>query len=79
MALNAGVRLGPYAARAGRIGIAATILALLLLDFAALDDVTTGNQPHFYMEYVMLGVSLPLFVACWRGLSRLCRSAKPQP
>ena len=34
-----------------RIGIAIAILALLLLDFAALDDITTRNEPNFYLEY----------------------------
>ncbi len=57
--------------RLARLSIAATILALVVLDFAALDDITTGSQPHFYLEYVMLGVSLPLLGACWWGLSRL--------
>ena len=57
-----------------RIGIAVAILALLLLDFAALDDITTGTQPHFYLEYATLAISLPLLGACRWGLSRL-RSA----
>lgn len=57
-----------------RIGIATAILALLLLDFAALDDITTGNEPHLYLEYAILGISLPLLGACWWGLSRLRRS-----
>ena len=55
MPLTPGTRFGPYAVRLGRIGIAAAILALLLLDFAALDDITTGNEPNFCAEYVMLG------------------------
>ena len=40
--------------------MAVAVLGLLLLDFAALDDITTGVQPHFYYEYGMLAVSLPL-------------------
>ena len=57
--------------RLARIGIATAMLALLLLDFAALDDITTGNEPDFYLEYAMLSISLPLLGACLWGLSRL--------
>ena len=57
-----------------RIGIVTAILALLLLDFAALDDITTGNEPNFYLEYAILGMSLPLLGACMWGLSRLRRA-----
>ena len=47
--------------------MAVAVLGLLLLDFAALDDITTGVQPHFYYEYGMLAVSLPLLVGLiWR-------------
>ena len=60
--------------RLPRIGIATAMLALLLLDFAALDDITTGNEPNFYLEYAVLGISLPLLGACMWGLSRLRRS-----
>ena len=54
-----------------RIGIAAAVLSLLVLDFAALDDVTTGNEPLFYAEHAMLVFSLPLCGALVWGLSRL--------
>ena len=57
--------------RLARIGIAAAGLALLLLDFAALDDITTGNEPDFYLEYAILGVSLPLLGACVRRQTKL--------
>ena len=57
--------------RLALIGIASVILALLLLDVAALDDITTGNQPNFYAEYAMLGISAPLLVALVWILSRL--------
>ena len=56
-----------------RLGIPAAILALLLLDFAALDDITTGTQPHFYAEYGMLGISVPFLGALGLRLSRLRR------
>ena len=42
--------------------IAVAVLVLVLLDLAALDDITTGVQPHFYYEYAMLAVSVPLLV-----------------
>ena len=37
------------------------IVGLLLLDYAALDDITTGNEPDYIGEYLMLGVSLVIF------------------
>ena len=43
-----------------RPAIAAAVLGLLLLDLAALEDITTGVQPHFHYEYAMLAVSVPL-------------------
>ena len=53
-----------------RFAIAVAILGLLLLDLAALDDITTGVQPHFYYEYGMLAVSLPLLGRLiWRVVS----------
>jgi hypothetical protein len=58
-----------------RFGIATVIFALWLFDFAALDDITTGNEPYLYEEYVMLGLSLPVLGACWWGLSRLRAAA----
>ena len=40
--------------------LSVVVLALVLPDLAALDDITTGVQPHFYYEYAMIAVSLPL-------------------
>ena len=54
--------------RLALIGIATAMLALLLLDIAAF---MTGNQPNFYAEYAMLGISVPLLAALVRILSRL--------
>lgn len=34
--------------------------AILVLDFLALDDTTTGNEPNFFFEYATLIVSVPL-------------------
>jgi hypothetical protein len=37
--------------------------ATFLLDWAALDDITTGNEPNYYGEYVILALSVLVFVA----------------
>lgn len=44
--------------KAGKIFL---ILILLLLDFAALDDITTGNEPTYLGEYLFLGFSVLVF------------------
>ncbi len=38
------------------------IIALLLLDWAALDDITTGNEPNYQGEYAILIGSVIIFV-----------------
>jgi hypothetical protein len=37
------------------------VLVLLLLDYAALDDITTGNEPNYFGEYIFLLWSLAVF------------------
>ncbi|KKU12272.1 MAG: hypothetical protein UX19_C0003G0027 [Candidatus Woesebacteria bacterium GW2011_GWA1_45_8] len=37
------------------------VIGLLLLDFAALDDITTGNEPNLYGEYLILTASALIF------------------
>lgn len=37
-------------------------LSVLALDFAALDDLTTSNQPNYTSEYLMLFISIPLLL-----------------
>ncbi len=37
------------------------VLVILLLDFVALDDITTGNEPTLFGEYAMLAVSVIIF------------------
>lgn len=37
------------------------VLILLVLDWAALDDITTGNEPDYFLEYATLVVSLLFF------------------
>lgn len=42
---------------------------LMILNLLALDDITTGNQPHFLWEYLMLGsnvVVAPLLYRLWK-------------
>ncbi len=34
---------------------------IILLDMAALDDITTGNEPDYSLEYAILVVSALLF------------------
>lgn len=34
------------------------MLVILVLDFMALDDITTGNEPDYYLEYAILGISV---------------------
>ncbi|MBI4539917.1 MAG: hypothetical protein HY704_10465 [Gemmatimonadetes bacterium] len=45
--------------------IAVSVLLVLLLDWAALDDITTGNEPGYALEYLMVVVSLPLLGLLW--------------
>ena len=42
--------------------LAIFILIVLLLDFAAFDDITTGRQPHYIFEYATLIVSAPVLL-----------------
>jgi hypothetical protein len=37
------------------------ILILLILDWAALDDITTGNEPDYSGEYFILAASALIF------------------
>lgn len=44
-----------------RIPKTAFIVVILLLDYAALDDITTGNEPNYYGEYAILVISAIIF------------------
>jgi hypothetical protein len=37
-------------------------IALLLLSLAALDDITTGDQPHFYLEWIVVWLTVVWFL-----------------
>ena len=38
-----------------------TIVTILLLDWAALDDITTGNEPNYLGEYATIFTSFAIF------------------
>ena len=42
------------------------VVGLLLLDWAALDDITTGNEPNYMGEYLVLVMSGVIFLWLWR-------------
>ncbi len=48
---------------------------VLLLDLLALDDITTGRQPSFALEYSMLALSVVYFAALGWLLTRRRRTA----
>lgn len=37
------------------------LLSLFVLNFLALDDITTGSESNFMLEYLILFVSMPVF------------------
>ncbi|MFH1186889.1 MAG: hypothetical protein V1697_01800 [Candidatus Levyibacteriota bacterium] len=39
-----------------------SILVIFILDWVALDDITTGNQPNFSGEYLFLALSTPVLI-----------------
>jgi len=41
------------------------IIVLLILDWLALDDITTGNEPNYSGEYAILIGSLVILVFLW--------------
>jgi hypothetical protein len=45
----------------------------LVLDWLALDDITTGNESSLLGEYVILAISIPLFII----LGYIWKSEKP--
>lgn len=54
-----------------RIVIGLTICVVLALDWLALDDITTGREPSFVLEWTFLFISLPVLWALVRlGRSR---------
>lgn len=35
---------------------------ILILDWLALDDITTGNEPNLFGEYAMVAASMPVLL-----------------
>lgn len=53
-------------------GVRALALAIVIaaLDFAALDDITTGREPSLWMEWTFVALSGPLLFLLWRATRR---------
>jgi len=47
--------------RIKKILLISVVIILLVLDWFALDDITTGNEPNYYGEYAILFVSVIVF------------------
>lgn len=45
-----------------KIILTGIVLITLILDWAALDDITTGNEPDFFGEYLILIISIPVII-----------------
>lgn len=52
-----------------RVLLIVALLGILILDWLALDDITTGNQPTFFWEYAMLGASIVLLPLIFKLIS----------
>ena len=53
-------------------------LAILAIDWAALNDIAKGREPSLWMEYTWLLASLPMLVALW-WLARRKGEARGKP
>ena len=59
--------------------LASTILlALAGLDYAALDDITTGSEPGFAAEWTMLILSVPIAWLVIRAFRNSQRAGSPR-
>ncbi len=45
-----------------RAAIFTISIILLVLCWAALDDITTGDQPHYYLEWMFVSLTVVWFV-----------------
>jgi len=61
-----------------RAVILLAIAIVLALDWAALDDITTGMEPGFVGEYATLIASVPAVGMLWLWL-RPARAGVPRP
>ena len=48
--------------------LAGLVIFFLLLDWAALDDITTGNEPSYFLEYSILAISVLIFSLSLKGI-----------
>lgn len=48
-------------------GIIPLVIVLLLFDWAALDDISTGNEPDYTLEWLTIILSLVIFSLFLRG------------
>ena len=55
------------AKRARRVATPLVAIAILAIDYAALDDITTGAEPDLSLEWIVLAVSAPLLAALARA------------
>jgi len=46
----------------GKLLLVIFMILILILDFAALDDITTGNEPNLTEEYIILFISIPILI-----------------
>ena len=46
-----------------RVFLIGFLVVLAVLDWLALDDITTGNQPSYMVEYLFLFVSFLVFLS----------------
>lgn len=51
------------------------IVFVLLLDYAALDDITTNKQESYVLEYAILVVSIGIFVLAFLFFRKNYRSS----
>ncbi|EKD91203.1 MAG: hypothetical protein ACD_30C00039G0010 [uncultured bacterium] len=47
------------------------ILTLLVLDYSALDDITTGNEPDYTLEYAILALSAVIFLHWYNRVNKI--------
>lgn len=50
--------------------LVAGLAILLALDWAALDDITTGSEPSFFGEWLIVIISIPLLLAAGNFLMK---------
>ncbi len=63
-----------------RLTIPALAVLVLILDWAAADDITTGQESSLAMEYAALILSVPILVLmAWRSFAGAVATVGPAP